>query len=474
MTKTNKAENKENKLGVLPVGKLLYIFSLPAIVQLLINSIYNIVDQIFIGQGVGYLGNAATTVVFPLMIMIMAFALMIGSGAAAYSAIKLGEKNEAEAQKTLISQFWLALVAGISLSVLGIVFLSPLLHLFGVTEAVYPYAYEYGFIILLGAPFSVMGIALSNMARADGSPKMSMYGVIIGALLNCVLDPFYMFVLGWGVKGAAIATITSQLITLIVMLVYFFKFSKSMHLRSVLTKPDLVIWKAILGLGFSAAVTQIGALIMQTVMNNVLVYYGNMTPEIGGDAALSAMGIVMKIIMVMGGLAFGVGLGAQPIFGYNLGAEKPERIKKTYLLAIGTATALVLFFWSVCQIFSGQIIQLFGGGDEGFITFFTKALRIYTFGVLTAGFQMVSSQYFQATGQPVKAAILSSLRQLVLLVPLILIFPLFWGLNGVLYAGPTAEFLSTLIVLGFMVREMKKLNQWIEVGHLKRTQLQYD
>jgi putative MATE family efflux protein len=467
------AENKGNPLGYMPVGKLLLSFSIPSIVQMLINSIYNIVDQIFIGQGVGYLGNAATTVAFPIMTIILAFASMIGIGASAYASIKLGQKKDDEAEKTLTNQYILAVLIGFIIMILGHIFLKPMLTLFGATPSIMPYALDYASIILLGAPFGVLGITLSNLARADGSPRMSMYSVLIGAVLNCILDPIYIFVLGWGVKGAAIATITSQFITFFILTIYFLKHAKHMRLRKKYLKPNFRLWRTTMALGLSSAITHGSATLTQTVMNNSLVYYGNLDPQVGSDIALSAMGIVMKIVMILVAIGVGVGLGSQPIIGFNFGAKQPHRLKRCYYLAVSAASCVIIIGWLVCQIFPVQILSLFGTQSENFTYFAVRCIRIFTFAVFLSGFQIISTSFFQATGQPLKASILSALRQLILLVPLILILPLFFGLNGILYAGPVADSVSALIVFIFIHAEMKKINCWIEQeNNSSHTQIQ--
>lgn len=324
---SNGLEKTENPLGTQPVRKLLLSFSVPAIISCLINSIYNIVDQIFIGQGIGYLGNAATTVAFPIMTLLLAFGTLIGSGSSAYAAIRLGEKKEDEAEQTLNNAVIFTLLVSVILMVLGLIFLKPILKVFGATETVMPYAVDYTSIILLGTPFNMISIVLSNLARTDGHPRLSMYGMLIGAGLNTILDPIYIFVFHWGVKGAAVATITSQIISAIVLGVYFVRPSKkALHLR--IRRKQMKLKGKLIGsfltLGISSGITQSVACIMQVVMNNSLVYYGNKSP-IGGDVALSAMGIVMKIAMIMGAFGIGVGIGAQPILGYNRGAGKYRR-----------------------------------------------------------------------------------------------------------------------------------------------------
>lgn len=453
--------NKGNPLGYEPIGKLLRAFALPSVISMLVNAVYNIVDQIFIGQGVGYLGNAATTVAFPIVSIVLAIATLIGAGGSAYAAIKLGEKREEEAQQTLGNVFVLSLVSGIVMAIIGLVFLQPILQLFGATPANMEYSMQYSSIIFIGLPFNVLGISLSNMARTDGSPALSMYSIVIGALLNCVLDPLYIFVFGWGVAGAAIATISSQILSAFVLIYYFWKKGKSMrfHKRDMVLQPYIV--QRIVSLGISSCITQSAAAIMQIILNNSLVYYGNQS-SVTGDVALSAMGIVLKISMIIVAFCIGIGVGSQPIMGFNRGAKQPKRIKKTYVLAVSSATFFVLVGWILCETIPHIILQLFGSADATFTEFATKAMRIYLFGIFTSGFQIVTTNYFQATGQPLKASVLSTLRQLLLLIPLIVILPMFFGLDGILYAGPIADISSGCIVLCFATHEIKKLNAWIK------------
>lgn len=461
---------KGNPLGYEPIGKLLKAFALPAVISMLVNAVYNIVDQIFIGQGVGYLGNAATTVAFPIVSIVLAIATLIGAGGSAYAAIKLGEKREEEAQKTLGNVLLMSIVGGVVMAILGLVFLTPILSLFGATESNMEFSKQYASIIMIGLPFNVLGISLSNMARTDGSPRLSMYSIVIGALLNCVLDPLYIFVFGWGVAGAALATIQSQILSAAVLLFYFWKKGKNMrfHKRDMVFDP--YITKRILSLGISSCITQSAQAIMQIIMNNSLVYYGNLS-TVGGDAALSAMGIVLKISMIIISFCIGIGVGSQPIMGFNRGANKPKRIKKCYVLAVGSSTLIVCLGWIVCETMPHLILNLFGSADANFTDFATKAMRIYLFGIFASGFQIISTNYFQATGQPMKASILSMLRQLLLLIPLIVILPVFLGVDGILFAGPIADITSGIIVFFFARHELKKLNQWIREDEQKQSQI---
>lgn len=458
-------EKKGNPLGYEPIGKLLARFAFPAVISMLVNAVYNIVDQIFIGQGVGYLGNAATTVAFPVVTIILAVSTLFGAGGSAYAAIKLGEKREEEAERTLGNLFIILTITGILAAVLGLVFLDPMLRLFGATDSIMQYSREYTSVILLGTPFSMLGVGLSNMARTDGNPSLSMYSILAGAILNTILDPIYIFVFHWGVTGAAIATITSQIISAVVLIVYFTK-KGNMRLKKKNFKLDLAICRNVTVLGISSGITQVASTILQIVLNNSLVFYGDRT-TVGGDVALSAMGIVGKIGMIMVAVCIGIGIGSQPILGFNRGAQNHERIRQTYVRAVWIATIVSVAGWALCQLFPDEILMIFGSADANFTEFAVKAMRVFMMGVFTAGFQVVSTSYFQATGQPMKASVLSMLRQLLLLIPMVLLLPLIFGLDGILYAGPVADISSALIVSFFVIYEMRKLNRIIAADRVR-------
>ena len=454
------ATSHHNPLGYLPVRKLLMRFAIPSVISMLVNALYNIVDQIFIGQGIGYLGNAATTVTYPLMTIVLAIGTMIGAGGSAYAAIKLGEKKEEEAKATLGNEFLLLVVIGTIFAIVCLLFLEPILNLFGATPKNMPYAKDYAAIILLGVPFNLIGIGLSNMARTDGSPNVAMYSMLIGAFLNMILDPIYIFVFHWGVKGAAIATITAQIMGACILLYYFMKKGK-MRLTRKYIRIHFALSKAMLTIGISSGITQIAGTLMSITMNNSLVHYGNLSAT-GGDVALSAMGIVVKVSMIITSVCVGVGIGAQPILGFNKGAKQPLRVKHTYQHAATTATIMAFIGWALCLLFPQAILSLFGSEDRVFMEFAVHAMRIFMFGIFCSGFQITATSYFQATGQPLKASVLSMMRQLILLIPLILILPIFFGLDGILYAGPIADITSGMIVFVFIQHEMKKLNKQIQ------------
>lgn len=459
-TINQKQSDAENPLGIEPIGKLLKSFAVPSVVSILVNSLYNIVDQIFIGQGVGYQGNAATTVAFPIVTIVLSLSMLIGAGGSAYASIRLGEGKFDVAEKVLGNMFSILLVAGLALCGICFLFFEPMLRLFGATDSIMQYAKDYAGITLLGVPFMMIGTGLSNMARTDGSPKIAMLSMIIGAILNTVLDPIYIFVFHWGVKGAAIATITSQILS-VLMLMWYFTYKGKMKLKRKNLKPEIKLVMAFCALGISSFIVQIANTLLQIILNNSLVYYGNAS-AVGGDVALSAMGIVLKVSGILIGINIGISTGAQPVVGFNYGAKKPERIKQTYLLSVKIATICSVVGWIACVFFPKYLLMIFGSGDANFMDFAIKSMQIYMFGIFISGIQIVSTGYFQATGQALKASILSMLRQIILLIPLIIAFPLIWGLDGILLAGPVADVASGLIVSFFIIKEMKKLNLWIK------------
>lgn len=449
----------KNPLGYEPIGKLLLQFALPSVVAMLVNAIYNIVDQIFIGQGVGYLGNAATTIAFPVVTIILAVSTLLGAGGSAYAAIKLGEHDEKQAEQTMGNVFVLSVLAGVILAVAGLIFLDPLVKLFGASANTMEYARQYTSIILIAAPFNVLGVSMSNLARTDGKPMLSMYSILIGAVLNVFLDPLFIFVFHWGVAGAAIATSISQVISAVVLVCYFiWKGNMRLHRRSMKLNGGICRSMAILGI--SSCALQMASTVLNIILNNVLVFYGNQDP-VGGDIALSAMGIVMKISMIIIAVCIGIGVGSQPILGFNRGAEQPERIRKTYVLALIVSTSVTCIGWILCETIPDTILLLFGKENATFTEFAVRSMRIFLGGMFVAGMQIVTTNYFQATGQPLKANIMSMLRQVLLLIPLLLILPRFMGLNGVLYAGLFADLTTGSIVIVFVIMELKKLNQWV-------------
>ncbi len=449
-----------NPLGCEPIGKLLVKFALPAVTSMVVNAIYNLVDQIFIGKGIGYLGNAATTIAFPIVTVILALATLVGAGGSAYASIKLGEHDREQAEKVLGNALTLSIIIGLLVTTVGLSFFEPLLRLFGATDNTIPYAKDYAFPILLAATFNVLGITLSNFARCDGSPMFSMYSMLAGAVLNIILDPIFMFVFGLGVRGAAIATAISQVVSASI-LIWYFIYKSNMRFARRSLKINFSICKNFMILGISSCVMHIASTLLNVVLNNILVYYGDQS-EVGGDLALSAIGVVMKISMLLMSICIGIGVGGQPILGFNRGAKRPDRVRRAYILATILSFSVSSLAWILCQTIPHILIKLFDNNNQNFVDFAVRCMRIYLGGIFVAGAQIVMTHYFQSTGQPLKANITSLLRQIILLIPLLIILPTFFGLDGVLYAGLYADLTTGVITATLLTIEIKKLNRQIK------------
>ena len=448
-------KTNENPLGTEKISKLIKQFAIPCIISLVVSSLYNIVDQIFIGQGVGYLGNAATNIVFPFTVVTLAFSLMIGDGASSYLSLSLGKNDKESATKGIGNAIVISVMLGILFLIIGFVFRDGLLKLFGVTESSYEYAKQYMTYIVIGMPFFIVTNALNSIIRADGSPQYAMATVLVGAILNLILDPIAIFVLHMGVKGAAIATVIGQVVSGIISILYIKKF-KSIALTKESMKLEFKTIKKICSLGISSFITQVAVTIVIIVINQMLTKYGAES-KYGSDIPLSALGIVMKVSQIVNSIVIGLAAGAQPIIGFNYGAKKYERVLKTYGFAIKVALSITIMGTVIFQLFPQVIINLFGQEDELYNEFAKMSFRIFLMFLIFNSFQITSGIFFQAIGNPIKAAVLSLSRQIVFLVPALLILPRFFGVQGVLYAGPTADCLAFILAVTFAVREMKKL-----------------
>ena len=446
----------ENILGFMDIKALLKMFAFPAIISMLANSLYNIIDQIFIGHAIGFLGIAATTIAFPIVTIVLAAGTLLGVGGSASAAIKLGEGKFEDAQRILNTVVSIAIASGIVLAIVGNIFLEPLLVLFGATDATMLYSKQFGGVMISIIPLTMAVIVLSNMARTDGAPILSMHALVGGVIINAVLAPIFIFMFKWGILGAALATACAQVFTVGVLVWYFKSKSKMRFSKEYLLSPDTSLLRRAMAIGASSCLVQLSATILQIIMNNSLLYYGNLSP-VGGDAAIGAMGVVMKVNMIFISICIGIGIGAQPIIGFNKGAEKFKRVLETYKLSAKLATSVTIVGWICCMLFPEIILTIFGANGDEFMKFSVDCMRWFLGGVFTAGFQITSTSYFQASGQPLKASILSLMRQFILLIPMMLIIPLWTGLYGILYAGLLADFISFAVILAFMIKEMKKL-----------------
>lgn len=451
---------EKNILGTEKIGKLLLKFSIPSIISMLVNSIYNLVDQVFIGQGVGYLGNAATNVTFPFVTLSLAVALLISGGTASNMSLNLGRKKQDAAEKIIGNGFMLAIVAGMILLILGEVFNRPLLLLFGSTQNVLPYAIDYSRIYLIGIPFTTMGIVLNDIIRADGSPRYSMLSMLAGAIVNVVLDPLFIFVFNWGVKGAALATILGQILTFVISLAYLKK-TKTVKFHTANMKLEGRVCKDIITLGTSACINQLTMLVVQIVLNNTATYYGAKSIY-GADIPLTCFGIVMKVNQIMMSIVLGISASTQPLFGFNYGAEKYQRVKDIFKYAAIAGTIIGIIGCIVLQFFPLQIVAIFGQEDALYNEFAVLCFRYMTFFIYLMAIQMITSMYFQAVGKPLNAIILSLSRQFLFLIPCLLILPKFFGITGVMLSYPVSDVISFLTNLAFLTREMKLLNKTIK------------
>ncbi len=448
-------ENEENILGKEKIGKLIRKFSIPCIISLLVNSLYNIVDQIFIGWGVGYLGNGATNVVFPLTMICLAFSLMFGDGASAYLSLKLGEKKKEEAGKGVANGIAMSVIIALIMCVITLGFLPQLLNVFGCTDNLREYALKYGFIIAIGLPFMMIGTTLNSIIRADGNPKYAMTSMVSGAILNTMLDPIFIFVFKMGVEGAAIATVISQILTFIINICYIKKF-KSVTLNKESFKIKASVARKVAMLGISSFITQMSIVVVMAFENNLLGKYGGQS-KFGSEIPITVLGIVMKISQILNSIIIGIAAGAQPIIGYNYGAGKYDRVKKTLKTVLGLSVIISTIAFILFQTIPDKLISIFGSGDANYMEFACIAFRTYLMLVICNGIQIPSGIFFQAIGKSVKSAVLSLSRQILFLIPAMVTFGKLRGIDGILYAGPFADGLAFLIASTLLILEVKHL-----------------
>lgn len=448
-------EKEENILGTEKIGKLIRKFSIPCIISLVVNSLYNIVDQIFIGWGVNYLGNGATNVVFPIVIICLAFSLMFGDGSSAYLSLKLGEKKNDEARNGVGNGISLSIIVSIFFATIVLIFLPQLLNLFGCTDSLRSLALEYGYIIAIGLPFMIIGTTLNSIIRADGSPKYAMISMLSGALLNIALDPLFIFVFHMGMKGAAIATVLSQFLTFIINILYLKKL-KSISFNLNMFKLKLNIVKKLSMLGISSFITQMSFVVVMAIENNLLGKFGAES-KFGAEIPITVFGIVMKISQILNSIIIGIVAGSQPIIGYNYGAQKYDRVKKTLKLVLLFSVIVSTIAFILFKAIPDKLISIFGSGDENYMEFACLSFRIYLMLCICNGVQIPSGVFFQAIGKSVKSAILSLSRQILLLIPAMILLGNMFGIIGILYAGPVADGIAFILAVVFLILELKNL-----------------
>lgn len=446
-----------NPLAEEKIGRLIARFAVPAIISMLVSSLYNIVDQIFIGQGVGMLGNAATNIAFPVSIICTATALLLGIGSASNYNLEAGAGRNDRAAEIAGNGLAMLVICGVVIGAVVLIFLNPLLHLFGVTKEILSYAQDYTGITAIGIPFLILTTGGNHLIRADRSPTYSMTCMLTGAILNTILDPLFIFVCHWGIKGAAAATVIGQVVSGL-MVIYYFSKKRKMELKRSMFLPKAGYLKMIVSLGMASCINQIAMAIVQITMNNTLRYYGAQSVY-GSEIPLACVGVISKVNMVFMAIAIGIAQGCQPIWGFNYGAHNYDRVREAYKKAFAICIVLGVVLFGCFQLFPRQIVSIFGSGSEAYFHFAKRYFRIFMFVTFLNGIQPMSSAFFTSIGKSKLGIVVSLTRQIIFLLPLILIFPLFMGIDGVMYAGPIADGAAALVAIIFAEREMKALQQ---------------
>jgi putative MATE family efflux protein len=444
---------REIELETKKISKLVWNYALPAIVGTMVNATYNIVDRVFIGQGVGALAISGLAVTFPVMNLTAALGMLVGAGASSRISINLGKKDPERAEKILGNSFLLTILLNVVFITLLMVFLEPILMAFGASEETYPYARDYLQIILPGNIFVTMTYSFNSMMRASGYPQKAMYTMLIGAALNIILDPIFIFVFGMGIAGVAWATIISMFIGMLFVMHHFTRKTTTLRLRKKNMRFEKDILIAIVSIGLSPFFMQVAASGVAVLMNTSLKNYG-------GDLAIGAYGILMSLLMLITMFVIGLNQGLQPIIGYNYGAEIYERVKATFYYGIKIATIVTTLGFLFGVFFPRLFAQAFTS-DLQLLDLAENAMRISILAFPLVGFQVVISGYFQSIGQAKKSIILSLSRQLIFLIPSIIILPRMFGLDGVWAATPVSDFLASLLAFTFFIRQRKVLKQLI-------------
>lgn len=448
-------EKKQNELGTERVSKLMLRFAIPSVISIVVNSLYNMVDQVFIGQGVGYLGNAGTNIVMPMATILMALTMMVGAGASTYVSLNLGRGEPEQAARGAGNAMTLSVVIGVGMMLLCELFMEPLCRFFGATDSVLPYAVAYGRIVVLGFPFSAIDCAFGDLIRADCRPKETMAGLLIGCFTNMILDPLYIFAFHWGVEGAAWATITGQFLNAV------FYLWRARHFTTIrLDKSCFVVrWsiaRKVMLMGISNLITQISSVVVMTVLNNLLTIYGPAS-EYGADIPLAVLGIVVKISQLASGIALGIATGCQPILSYNYGSGQYARVKRTYKTMLLLATCIMVLARIVLWVYPEQIIGLFGQESELYVAFAIKCFNIFLLAIPVVGVSACTSILFQSVGMATISAFLSLTRQVLFFVPAMVILSRLLGVDGVLWGAAISDslaFVTALLLLAVFWRRI--------------------
>ena len=451
--------NKEtnNPLGVQPVNRLLSQFAIPSIISMLVGSLYNIVDQFFIGQRVGELGNAATNIAFPLSTSCLALALLIGIGGSSAFNLAMGSGHEKRAVNIMGNAVVLVAGSGLVLSIITLLFLKPLLLFFGSPKSVLPYAMEYTKITAFGFPFLLLSTGGGHLIRADGRPRITMLCNLVGAVLNTILDALFVFGLNLGMSGAALATIIGQIVSGALAIGYL------MHGKTVTIRREnlRIKWEnvtRIASLGMAPCSNQVAMMVVQIIMNQSLKHYGSHSIY-GENIPIACAGIITKVNMIFMSFVIGLSQGLQPIASFNYGAGKKGRVKEAYIKAISIGAVLAVIAFLMFQFFPRQIISIFGDGSELYYQFAIRYFHVFLFFTFVNFMQPITSNFFTAIGKPKVGSFLALTRQILFLLPLILLFPLFLGIDGIMCAGPVADCLAAVVCFIMVYRELRNFNQ---------------
>lgn len=441
-------EKQQNELGTERVGRLMLRFAIPSVISIVVNSLYNMVDQVFIGQGVGYLGNAGTNIVMPMATILMALTMMVGAGASTFVSLNLGRGEPKRAAQGAGNAMALSVVIGVVMLVVFEAFMEPLCRFFGATDSVLPYAVAYGRIVVLGFPFSAIDCAFGDLIRADCRPRESMAGLLIGCITNIILDPVFIFVFHWGVRGAAFATIIGQFLNA-VYYIWRSRHFTTIRLRKSCFRLRWGVIRRVLSLGISNFITQMSTVVVMTVLNNLLTIYGAAS-EYGADIPLAVLGIVVKINQLASGIVLGIATGCQPILSFNYGSGQLHRVKRTYKTALAVSFCIMMTARVIFWLFPEEIIRLFGQESELYVAFAVKCFNIFLLAIPLVSVTAVTSILFQSIGRASVAAFLSLTRQILYFVPAMLILSYLIGLDGVLWGAAisdTLAFVTAMILL---------------------------
>lgn len=443
--------DKSFELAKENVGRLMLKYFIPAFIGVFVNALYNIVDRIFIGQGVGSVALSGVSVIFPVMLVMIAFGMLIGIGAGVLVSINMGRKNKERAELVLGNSFVLMIVASIAITAIGFMIKGPMLKAFGATPETLGYANEYLNVILIGVIFQVVGFSLNNVIRSEGNAKVAMYSMILSAGTNLVLDPIFIFWLDLGVKGAAYATLISMIVLAVWVLLHFRSKNSVVKIKAHNMKIDPEVIREILVIGMAPFFMQIANSVVQAVVNTKLIQFG-------GDIAVGAMGIVNSVATMIIMCIVAINMASQPIIGFNYGAKENSRVKEALKLALISSTLISLLAFALVQFAPDVIIRLFNGDDEQLMAIGTQGLRIGLLALPIVGFQVVAGNFFQSIGNSRIATMLTLVRQVFALIPLLFILPSFFELNGIWMSMPISDCFAAVIVIYFLRRQWGKLS----------------